>query len=115
MLISPVAIGALPLWSAIGAAVAAAVQPGGGGAKIAGESEPGDWSDAVRAATLFALLLELQGRDETTISRVLEGAIEEDDALGDGERPEGRARACAEWLDDVRHRFDLALAREARP
>ena len=54
------------------------------------------------------MLLELQGRDESTITRVLDRAIDQDDSAalaGDDQ--------AQRWLDDLRHRFDLALAREA--
>ena len=64
--------------------------------------------NALRAAALFALLLELQGRDEVAITRILDQAIAEDDAT-DVDALDGARR----WLDDVRHRLDLALAKEA--
>jgi len=116
MLLSPVAIGALPLWSAIGAAVAAAVQPGSRPGKPS-EEEPADWepgvADAVRSATMFALLLELQGRDEATISRILDAALPDDGDEAD-DASLGDADQCRAWLAEVRHRLDLALAGEAR-
>ena len=72
--------------------------------------------DAVRAAALFALLLELQGRDEAAITRILDGALPDDAHQADAaDATLGDPRVCADWLDDVRHRLDLALAREARP
>ena len=59
------------------------------------------------AAALFAVLLELQGRDEATISRVLDRTFE-----GGGEVPAAQVRA---FLDEIRHRLDLALAAEGGP
>ncbi|MCP3904108.1 MAG: hypothetical protein GY715_10790, partial [Planctomycetes bacterium] len=69
-------------------------------------AEPADRDDAVRAAALLAMLLELQGRDEATITRVLDAAIADDDP-GPGLDPPA-------WLDELRHRFDAQLARETR-
>ncbi|MDY7109499.1 MAG: hypothetical protein SYC29_12765, partial [Planctomycetota bacterium] len=112
MFISPVAIGALPLWSAIGAAVAGVVQPGG-------KSRPADArdgaddrlgpADALRSAALFALLLELQGREEAAITRILDRTLPEGE-VDDADLADADDRAA--WLDEVRHRFDLALAAE---
>jgi hypothetical protein len=110
-LAAPVVIGSLPVWSALGAAVAAVVRATTSVAKAqeAGdETLPSGRGDAVRAAALFALLLELQGRDEAAITRIL------DDAIGEAEPPEiDTAIAARNWLDEIRHRFDLALAGEA--
>jgi hypothetical protein len=107
-LISPVAISALPVWSLIGAAVSAVAQPSSSAAAAENEHAPRDTGDAIRSAALFAMLLELQGRDEPTITRVLDRAIDNDDAA-----PLPDADEAQRWLDDLRHRFDLALAREA--
>jgi len=115
MLLSPAAIGALPLWSAIGAAIAAVAQPGG---KRSAADEASDEefrtsvADAVRSAALFALLLELQGRQEAAISRVLDRTLGDDE--GDDASLAG-PDACARWLDEIRHRLDMALAAEERP
>jgi len=112
--LTPVAIGALPIWSVVGAAIAAAVQPAGGIGSGGGGNGRGDaaGSDdaaaAVRSATLFALLLEMQGREEAVISRVLDRAVGDD-----ADEPAGTE--CADWLDGVRHRVDLALAQETTP
>lgn len=113
MFISPVAIGALPLWSAIGAAVAAVAQPGGKSSKEAprGEEDRIARTDALRSAALFALLLELQGREEAAISRILDRTLADEEA---DEADLAGADACAGWLDEVRHRLDLALAAEGR-
>jgi hypothetical protein len=116
-LLSPAAIAALPMWSGIGAGIAAVTamyrkERGGDedhDETSLDESSPPDLTNAVRAAALFALLLELQGRGETTITRVLDRSIPDDDMI-----PSNGADARA-WLDDVRHRFDLALAQEAAP
>ncbi|MCH7847323.1 MAG: DUF2868 domain-containing protein [Planctomycetes bacterium] len=111
-LLSPVAIAALPMWTAIGAAVATATK-----AVKSVDAEPADGGttnsaargDALRAAALFALLLELQGRDEVAITRILDQAIAQDDATD-----VDALDAARRWLDDMRHRLDLALAKEAR-
>ena len=65
--------------------------------------------DAIRAAALFALLLELQGRGESEITRLLDAALPENDDLAGAEPHAARA-----WLDDVRHRLDMALPEGAR-
>jgi hypothetical protein len=105
-LISPIAIAALPSWSAIGAAIAAAIQPAGKDQEAAAAPDPPDVADAVRASSLFAVTLELQSRDETTITRVLEQTFADDDV------ELTRASAIHNWLNACRHRFDVAL--EAR-
>ena len=112
MLLSPVAISALPLWSGLGAAVAAAVRLG---ASMQGEPEPAepvrsvdDIDAAARSAALFAVLLELQGGEEAWITRVLEATFPE--------RTDVPMRTVSDvrvWLDETRHRLDLALAQEA--
>jgi hypothetical protein len=90
------------------AAVVRATSSAGKDREPADEALPAGRGDAVRAAALFGLLLELQGRDETAITRIL------DETLGGQEPPElETATAARGWLDDVRHRLDLALAGEA--
>jgi hypothetical protein len=107
-LAAPVVIGSLPVWSVLGAAVAAVVRATTSVAKdqeTGDETLPSGRGDAVRAAALFALLLELQGRDEASITRVLDAAV------GEAETPEiDTVAAARNWLDEVRHRLDLALA-----
>jgi hypothetical protein len=110
-LAAPAVIAALPVWTGLGAAVAAviratkSVSPNQDSAE---EAQPAGRGDAVRAAALFALLLELQGRDEASIARVL------DETVGEQEPPDMETTAAAEsWLDGLRHRLDLALAGEA--
>jgi hypothetical protein len=103
-LISPLAIAALPSWSAIGAAIGAAIQPSSAGGN--GENPLPDSPDvagAVRAAALFAVTLQLQGRDEAAITRAL------DTAFADDEARLSTAETIRDWLNAVRHRFDLAM------
>ncbi|MCH8823481.1 MAG: DUF2868 domain-containing protein [Planctomycetes bacterium] len=110
-LLSPIAIGALPLWSGIGAAIATATaafrKPA---AELSGDESAKNvqLTESVQAATLFALLLELQGRDETAITQVLEQVLDCDESVECD-----NAQSTERWLDDVRHRFDLALAKES--
>lgn len=99
-LIAPVAIASLPMWSAIGAALAALVPSTG--KNITPQPMA---TDAVRAAALFAILLELQGRGEASITRILDQTLVDDATF-----ELGNAR---EWLDQLRHRLDLAIARES--
>jgi hypothetical protein len=112
-LAAPAVIGSLPVWTGLGAAVAAVIRASRTIKQASGSPEPlppSDCGDAVRAAALFALLLELQGRDEAAITRIL------DETVGDEEPPEIETSAAARtWLDGLRHRLDLALGREAAP
>ena len=109
-LLSPVAIAALPMWSVLGAAITAVVRAtvsggaAGDAAKTTGSAGRGD---AVRGAALFALLLELQGRDEAVISRILDEVIGDDPDAG-FDTPDDVQRS----LDAMRHRLDIALAGE---
>jgi len=110
MLISPVAIAALPMWSGIGAAISGVV-----GASRKGTSQSdelpaqNDRGQVIRSAALLAMVLELQGRDELVITRVLDAAI---DSNGDSDFLK-TSDGIAPWLDELRHRFDQALARES--
>jgi hypothetical protein len=107
-LLSPVAIAALPLWSALGAAVTAVVRATVSGPTAGDELAAPDSAgrtDAVRAAALLALLLELQGRDEAAISRILDKVLDEP-ADTELELPQ----VIGQYLDGLRHRLDLALA-----
>ena len=108
-LISPAAIASLPMWSGLGALISSVVKlPGQSTAAEESAGHEPRFTDAVRSAALFALLLELQGRGEASISSVLERAITRELAasvLHDA----AEARA---WLDQLRHSFDLALAAE---
>lgn len=114
--ITPIAIGALPIWTGLGAAIGGAASLGSVG-KNADNSSLQDadaacgFADAIRAATLFTILLEAQGRGEAAITRILDASIPDEP---DADTPEpDTPRAAREWLNDVRHRFDLALALEA--
>ena len=70
---------------------------------------PYDSGSEMLAAALFAVLLEIQGRGEEAITRIL-------DVVANDDIPEmSDPAAVSRWLDSVRHRFDLALAREAKP
>jgi hypothetical protein len=109
--ISPIAIGALPMWSAIGAAIGAVVQPSRGESTDQSQrSTESRLDQSVRSAALLAMVLELQGRDERTITRVLDEAIPE----AAEEAQLASAADVQNWLSDTRHRVDLALARETR-
>ncbi|HVP73330.1 MAG TPA: DUF2868 domain-containing protein [Phycisphaerales bacterium] len=109
-MISPIAISALPIWSGLGAAIAAVMQPTGtkAQAEVNGERSSGGIDAAMRSAALFAMLLEMQGYQERTITRVLDAVVTDND---NANIDASRARL---WLNDLRHRFDLALAKEAR-
>lgn len=111
VLVSPLAIGALPAWSVLGGAIGAVVRKASGSpSRPENATDNVTFEDAVRGATLFALLLELQGREQSSISRVLERTLGE---MDDDDAPV--SRTTHSWLDDVRHRFDLALAAESTP
>jgi hypothetical protein len=100
------AIATLPAWAGLGAAVSAALQAIRPGAPAADRPEV-DLTEAVNAAALFALVLELQGRDEASISHIV------DQVAGADEPPviDGPDAAQA-WLDSLHRRLDHALARE---
>ncbi len=106
-LATPAAIAGLPLWAGLGAALTAVLRsrsPHASGG--AGESQP-DITEAVKAAALFALVLEGQGHDEAAITRMIDAAIgEEDPTLGS-------AAEVAAWLDRVRRRYRDAERKEA--
>lgn len=102
----PVAISGLPLWAGLGAAIAAAMRISLRGRGEESLSPQADRGAAVRAAALFAILLESQGRGEAAITRLLDAAIGE-------EQPELAADAeIAAWLDRVHRRYREAAARE---
>ena len=106
-LLSPAAIAALPIWTAVGAAITAVVRATVSGDKADEAGHTADNAaccDAVRGAALFALLLELQGRDEAAITRILDEVIADADFDTPGDVQHG--------LDAMRHRLDLALAGE---
>ncbi|MCP5420301.1 MAG: DUF2868 domain-containing protein [Gammaproteobacteria bacterium] len=104
-LVAPAAIAALPAWAGLGAALSTLVRPGTTQPDTAPQPSI-DFGTAVCSAALFALLLELQGRDETAISRLLDRIVEA------GEPVIEDAEAAATWLDDLKRRFDEAVAAE---
>jgi hypothetical protein len=105
-LVAPVAIASLPAWAGLGAAVSAALQPTRSNAPATPESS-GDLSEAISSAALFALVLELQGRDEAAITGIIDKVTEGDDLP-----VIDTADAARVWLDTLRHRLDQALAAE---
>lgn len=114
--IAPAAIASLPLWSAIGAAAAAAAQPNprprSDSDRAIDSADSQRLGQAVRAAALFAILLELQGLDEPSITASLDDVIAAEEGEDDLEfRTAVQARA---WLDAMRHRLDVSCANGAR-
>lgn len=110
-LISPVAISALPAWSALGSAISAAIKLHRAAAVVHDAvEEPGEAFDrTIRSAALMSLVFELQGRGEKTITRVL------DQTLGEmGAEAPLRQADVSSWLADVRGRFHSAVSAEAR-
>lgn len=103
LLISPVAIAALPAWAGIAAAVVAIWQPMGS-EKTAPNIASDDVAAAVRAAALFAMVLELQGHAEADITRILDATIPDD------EQAINNAKEVNDWLESLRHRFNIAVA-----
>jgi hypothetical protein len=104
-LVAPAAIAALPAWAGLGAALSAVLHwttAGEPAAPAAAEAE--DCGEAVAAAALFALVLHLQGRDETAISDILDRVLDAD------EPPPIRDAAEAEaWLGRLEQRLTQAL------
>ncbi len=102
-LISPAAIASLPMWAGLGAALSAVIPSDRAGQSP--QPQAINLTDAVNSAALFALLLELQGRDEIQITRIIDQVAgnHEPPVLSDG-------TAVRQWLETLRHRFDLALA-----
>jgi hypothetical protein len=104
-LVAPAAIAALPAWAGLGAGVAAALGWPGAVDSAESSSDGEDLSRAVAAAALFALVLQLQGREEAAISEILDEVLEE-------ETPpvmRGSEEAQA-WLDKVARHLKRALA-----
>lgn len=99
-LMAPAAITSLPLWAGLGAALPMVIKPD----KVQNlkqETIVVDFTEAVNGATLFALLLELQGNDEIQITRTI------DRVIGDTELPPIQtAEATRQWLDTLQARFD---------
>lgn len=105
-LAAPVAIAGLPLWAGFGAALTAAVRSTLRARGVADDSQV-DATEAVKAAALFALVLESQGHDEVAITGMIDAAIGDDDAAL------GSAAEVAAWLDRVRLRYRDAERKEA--
>jgi hypothetical protein len=107
-LLAPAAIATLPAWAGLGALLSAVLAPSGSAEPDRPAVTP-DLTDAVNAAALFAVVLELQGRDETEITRII------DRLAGDADPPPLHgADDVRAWLDILRDRFDRALAAEGR-
>ncbi len=109
-LLSPVAIAALPMWSGLGAALAAVVgtlQAGAGDDRCVPTA---DLTDAVCAAGLFSVLLELQGRDEAEITELLDAIVEPDEPV-EIDTPD----AARQWLKEMVRRYDLAVGAGVGP
>lgn len=104
-LASPVALAALPFWAGLGAVLATAVRGALRAHDVIEEGRP-DVAEAVRAAALFALVLEGQGHEEAAITRMIDHAIGEDDPALDSEIE------AAAWLDKVCLRYREAERRE---
>ncbi len=104
--VSPLAIAALPAWAGLGAAVSALIRPAGAGDPSAADTGI-DLTEAVNGAALFAAVLQLQGLDETAITRVIDRMAGEDDPPAFHGVDDARA-----WLDMLRDRFDRALTDE---
>lgn len=103
-LATPVALAALPAWSGLGAAVAAVLEQARGNEREAAADRAQDLGEPVAAAAMFALILHLQGREEATITDVL------DRTLGEGDVPRlADAAAARAWLDALQRRLDEAL------
>ncbi|MFO1429367.1 MAG: DUF2868 domain-containing protein [Candidatus Competibacteraceae bacterium] len=106
-LVAPAAIASLPLWAGMGAVLGALAKPA---AKTDSKPTPPDFSTAVNGAALFALVLELQGRPETVITRII------DRVAGDNDPPELHdAATVRQWLEELRQRFDSACQAEEQP
>ncbi len=102
-LLAPAAIVALPAWAGLGAALAAVLPRTG--AVDAPAAEDGDLGGAVAAAALFALVLHVQGRDEATITAILDETLPEADPP-----PMHEAGAVRTWLGGLADRLAVVLA-----
>jgi hypothetical protein len=102
-LAAPVALAALPAWTGLGAALAAVLERTTT-RKPTATAEVRDIGEPVAAAAMFALILHLQGREEATITDLLERTLGNDDV------PRlANASAARAWLDGVHGRLDSAL------
>jgi len=109
-IVFPGAIASLPLWSGAGAAAGqllARVRGEAAAQHTRNEDQIVDIGDAVRAAALLAILLDLQGCDEAAISRALSQAIPD-------QEPEPiTSENVKRQLDDLHARYSAARQREA--
>ncbi|MDZ4831605.1 MAG: DUF2868 domain-containing protein [Phycisphaerae bacterium] len=111
--VTPAALGMLPVWSGVGAAVSAGLRATTAATPRTTKHTPDASSDelergeTVRAAALFALVLELQGRDESAITRILDRTF-----IAATDRELSDPAAVATWLAGVRHRAHQAIAQE---
>lgn len=105
-IVSPVAIAALPAWAGLGAAVSALAGPARSSDTSAKDTST-DLTEAVNGAALFATVLQLQGRDETAITRVIDRMAGEDDPPVIRDIDDART-----WLDVLRDRFNRVLTDE---
>lgn len=112
--LSPVAIGSLPLWSIIGGAVGGLLGPRVGFQTSSSDADEREWSATIRAALLFALVLELQPREAADIARIMERILPEDEA-DDALTMTGDRESLRRRLDHLAERLHETLAREGRP
>lgn len=106
LLISPVAIGALPLWSVVGAALGA-VRMKRGAAR--GADDGCDVLQPLRSGALTAILLESQGLGEAAVGRVLEETL-----TGLPSDPMLSELAVNRWVGAFADRATRALREEGR-
>lgn len=102
-LTNPAVLAALPLWSLLGSALTAL------GINWTPAPEPAqslDFFEPVSAAALFALVLSLQGREETTITHILDQTLD----TSTPKLPD--ATAVQAWLATVSARLQQALAKD---
>ncbi len=111
-LASPMAIAALPLWAGAGAALSA-VLPSREGKAPETTTAPAWGTDAVRSAVLFSLVLDAQGYDEVTITRLIDDAIGDDEDSGGDDGGFATLAGTQGWLDRVHTRYQAAQKREA--
>lgn len=106
-LLFPPAIAALPAWSGLGALAGAGFGTFGGARGTARPEASADdrFDDAIRAATLAALVDAMQGVGEARIARILERSLPAEDA------PIGRDGLAA-WLARVGRAADEACRAE---
>lgn len=107
LLVTPLAISSLPLWSGFGAALGSLGPALRAGSTPPREDDAVEVGETVRAAALWAALLEAQGMSEDAIRRILAEAFPEDRAATMPDRATTRA-----WLDEVRRDLERAARRE---